>query len=155
MASFIPLADAVKALLNQQTFSRSFVAARIYDPLRPLEITESMRVDVILGDRKSVPLDRSRMQNTCRVEIALREKIKPLAGSDDERVYLDGLVGFMEELDDCLSDHDNRRPPAAPYAAWQGSELVYPFLPLQLRSERQFTSLLRLTYIVITGPATQ
>ena len=155
MATFIPLADAIVAMLNGHTFTSAQFppAERIYDALRNLEELENLRVDVLLGDKKQEPIDRTRMQNHPRIEIAVRRVIKAEAGSKEEKAQLDGLVAFVEEIDDFLSMHDNRRPLGAPWAAWQGSELVYPFLPLQLR-RRQFTSLLRMTYFVCTDPAT-
>ena len=151
MATFIPLADAVKEMLNANEFSRQFTAARIYDPLRKLDEMETMRVDVLLGDKQIQALDRTRLHNDCRIEIAVRQVIKPLVGSDAEQTELDDLVGFMEEIGDFLAVPANRRPPAANWAGWQKSELVYPFLPAHLRGSHQFTSLLRITYFVVTG----
>ena len=148
---FIPLAEAVLKTLNAQEFSRPFRATRIYDALRQLPEMEQMRVDVLLGDRKSEPLDRSRMKNVVRIEIAVRQVIKGEAGSELEQQELDALVAFCEEIDDCLSDRSQRRLTAAPWAVWQGTEMVYPFLPQYLRG-RQFTSLLRASYFVATGP---
>jgi hypothetical protein len=152
MATFTPLADAIAAMLNGHDFSREFTAERIYDSLRDLETLETMRVDVLLGDKQSQPMDRSRQENTVRVEIACRQAVKQLAGGPDEKAELDALVGFMEEIDDFLTTPANRRPPAALWAGWQKSELLYPFLVPQLRG-RIFASVLRLSYYVATGPA--
>ena len=150
----IQLADAVKTMLNQASaqglFSKQFAAERIYDAMRPLEEMETMRVDVVLGDRKQVPLDRSRQQNTLRVEICIRQIVTEEAGSAAEKAKLDALVSFMEEIDQYTSLPGHRRPPAFTAAGWQGSELIYPFLPRQLRESRQFISLLRLTYLAVT-----
>ena len=155
ISPFIGLASAVAAMLNAESasggFSRQFTAQRIYDPMRPMETLETMAVDVILGDKKCEPMDRQRQKNTVRIEVCVRQVIRPAAGSVEEQAALDELVNFVEEIDNFLSSHDNRRPPLAQYAGWQDSELVYPFLPKHLRESRQFTSLLRQTYFVATS----
>ena len=152
MASFfVQLADAVVSLLNAGKFSREFQAQRVYDPLNTnLGDFENFRVDVVLGDRKQEPLDRSRQKNSPRIEIIFRQLIKRAKGSDEEKADLDALVEFVESVDSWISLPANRRPPAASFAGWQGSELVYPFVPAQLRDSRLFISLLRLTYFVAT-----
>jgi len=152
MATFVPLADAIKDMLNGHEFSRQFTAVRLYDSLRDIETLETMRVDVLLGDKVSSPMDRSRQENTIRIEIAVRQVVKSLAGSDEETAELDALVAFLEEIDDYLTDPANRRPANAPWAGWQKSELLYPFVLAQLRG-RIFASVLRLSYYVATGPA--
>lgn len=152
MSLFNPLADAVVALLNAQTFSQQFTATRVYDSTRALETLGTLRVDVILGDRKSTPLDRSRQKDDIRVEVAVRQVVSRSAGLTEETAILDGLVALVEELDAFLSARANRRPPGAEWAGWQGSELVYPFLPAHVRDNRQFTSLLRLSYFVVRDP---
>jgi hypothetical protein len=158
MASFTPLADAIAAMLNSPSFATAVGAPvgqvnRIYDSNRNLEDLETQQIDVLLGDKKCTPLDRTRQKNTIRIEIAIRQAIRALAGSDDETTQLDNLVALMEDIDDYFSTWANRRPPNAPWAAWQESELLYPFLVPQLRA-RIFASVLRLTYFVVTGPAT-
>ena len=153
ISPFIGLADAVVALLNGNVaaggFSQNFAAERIYDPMRPMETMETLRVDVVLGDKKCHPLDRSRQHNMLRIQIAARQVIKAAAGSSAEMAALDNLVNFMEEIDNFICLPANRRPVA--YCGWQESELVYPFLPKHLRESRQFTSLLTQTYFVATS----
>lgn len=147
-ALFTPLADAIVTLLNAQTFATAFTATRIYDPLRPLEENETLRIDVVLGDRKSDPLDRSRLTEDVRVEVAARQVISAAAGSAAETTALDALVALVEEINTFLCAPAQRRPVA--WAGWQRSELVYPYLPAHLREKRQFTSLLRMSYLVVT-----
>jgi hypothetical protein len=154
MSIFAPLADAVAALLNANEFSMPFVAQRVYDPMRPMETMEQLRVDVVLGDKKCHPMDRARQQNDVRIEIVVRQVISPPAGSVQEQEALDALLALMESIDDYMCLQANRRPPDAPWAGWQESELVYPFLPKHLRESRQYTSLLRITYLVATAAAT-
>lgn len=142
------LADAVVTLLNGHAFSQAFTAVRVYDAMRPLDTLETLHIDVILGDRKSEPLNRLLQKDDVRVEVAARQVVNQPAGSAEETAALDALVVLMEEIDTFLSAPAQRRPTNASWAGWQGSELVYPYLPSQLRTSRQFTSLLRLTYLV-------
>ncbi|MGO8691637.1 MAG: hypothetical protein ACLQLG_18615 [Thermoguttaceae bacterium] len=149
---FVPLADAVTSLLNSGSFSEKFTATRIYDPLRPLETLETLRVDVVIGDRKCAPFDRSRQKEEPRIDVCIRQVVNAPAGSAAETAILDGLVGLMEEIDTMFSAPANRTlPPGGNgWARWQNSDLVVPFMPKKLRDDRLFYSLLRLNYLVVT-----
>jgi len=151
MSLYTPLADAVVSLLNANTFSQPFTAQRVYDPMRPMETMEQLRVDVVLADKKCHPMDRSREANEVKIDIFVRQVINAPAGSQQEQTQLDGLLSLMEDISDYMNLQANRRPPNALWAGWQESELVYPYIPSHLRSARQYTSLLRLTYFVATA----
>jgi len=150
---FIQVADSIVEELNEapaDTFSRPIgTVARIYDPTRELPDLSKLRVDVVLGDRKSSAISRVMQKNLVRIDIAFRQKVDGEPDSDAETAELDGLVAFVEEVEGFF-DGPPRRLKYADFAVWQQSDLVYPYLPSHLGGKRQFTSMLRLTYVVAT-----
>lgn len=124
-----------------------FTAERIYNPERKLEETETLRVDVIAGDIQQVAASRGTQQGDYRVDVAFRQKIDI---SDNANV--DALGSFVEEVERYFFDQKQIQYTINDEiygAGWMKSQIVYPYLPTQLRQDSQFVSLLRLTYRVI------
>ena len=155
MSIFAPLQYAiVQQLLAAQkadAFSRPAVIEGPLDGLREDEELQQLRVDVLIGDKQCEPLDRARQRNTVRMDVVVRQIIKPQRKSEMESREVHGLMAYVEELDEYLSDHDNRRPPDAQWAAWQNSETIVAYSPPLLRADRLFYSLFRLNYFVATS----
>ena len=149
-ALLVPLADAVTSLLNANTFSQKFTATRVYDAMRPLETLSALTVDVVIGDKESDPLDRTRQRETPNIDIVVRQVIAAPSGSADEANAIDALIALVESFDSCITDPANRRPAGAAWAAWQHSKLVMAYSPRKLREQRLFYSVLRVTYLVVT-----
>lgn len=149
---FIQTADSIVQELQEapaDSFARSLgKIERIYDPQRQPEGLEELRVDVILGDRKTKPISRALKENDCRVDIGFRQVVKSPAGSTDEQAELDALIELVEQVE-AFFTNPPRRLKYADFAAWTETELVYPYLPSHVRT-RQFTSILRLTYRIAT-----
>ena len=153
MSYFLESADSIVRELNEapgDRFTRRLnTVQRIFDPHRELPELTRLRVDVVIGDRKTQPISRVLKQNKLRVDIAFRQHVDGEPESDQERKQLDGLVSFVEEVEEFFSNPPRRLKYAA-FAVWHETDLVYPYLPGQLDKKRQFTSLLRLTYLVAT-----
>jgi len=156
MSIFRPLAKAIKEQLiaaqNAGTFSQTAVIDDPIDSMREDEDLKELRVDVLIGDKTCEPLQRVYQKNMVRMDICVRQIIGPVRGSHEERRQHNELMSYVEQLDEYLAVHANRRPPQATWAAWQNSETVIPFSPALLRQHRLFYSLFRITYFVATGP---
>ena len=82
------------------------------------------------------------------MEIAFRQVIRgEPENAIERRQSLDELVALAEEVEAFFTDPP-RRLKYADFAMWDNTELLYPYLPAHLDKKRQFTSLLRLTYVV-------
>ncbi len=157
MSIFAPLVKAIaeQLIAAQQiegTFSRTALIEHPLDGLREDEELKALRVDVLIGDKQCEPLDRARQKNTIRMDVVVRQTIKAARKSREEKKEVDGLLAYVEQLDDYLSAHDNRRPPNADWAGWQNSETIIPYSPQLLRQDRLFYAVFRLNYLVVTAP---
>jgi hypothetical protein len=126
----------------------SFTAERIYNTERQLEDTETLRVDVVLGDIDQSASSRNTQQGDYRIDIAFRQVI-------DTSVVaaIDALGALVEEVGDYFF-HTGRHLALSVNGGtvgvgWIKSQVIYPYLPTQLRESSQFVSLLRLTYRAI------
>ena len=124
-----------------------FTAERIYNPERQLEETETLRVDVVLGDIDQTASSRSTQQGDYRVDVAIRQVIDV-----SSNINVDPLGALVEEIGNHFF-HLKRLVISVNGdtfgAGWIKSQVVYPYLPSQLRESSQFVSLIRLTYRVI------
>jgi hypothetical protein len=138
----IQIADAVVREVNEQEFSQPFTAERIYDPERKLEELEAMRVDVLAGDVKTVPLTRTNKLGTYHVDVAMRQVVN--RQDPEARNRMDAMGGLLEEISDYFTLPPRRLKYLTQAATVEG-QVIYPYLPSHLRHDQQFTSLLRLT----------
>jgi hypothetical protein len=155
MSIFAPLAKAIaEQLLAAQkvegTFSRAATIEHPLDDLRGDEELAVLRVDVLIGDKKCEPADRARQSNRVRMDVCIRQKIKCVRKSKEEQELVEGLLAYVEQLDDYLSSPPCRRLTAANWAEWENSETVIPYSPWRLREERLFYAVFRLEYSVFT-----
>ena len=146
----IQIADAMAAELNavqtgeSSPFTRSFTAERVYDYWRELEETTTLRVDVVPEKQEDEPFTRSSWKGTGIVSIAVREKVKP-----ENIAVVDALTAFVGELRDFWT-LPVRRLEYFPAVAPIKRQIVYPYLPKQLRTPGQFVSVLQLTFNLIS-----
>jgi hypothetical protein len=149
----ISIAKAIVAELNAPApiaartytftaFSQSFTAERIYDTERLLEQNETLRVDVVLGDITQEVSSRSSQSGEYRIDIAFRQVIDTTSIA-----ILDALGSLVEEVDDYFFHRKSLLN--YPMATWKQANVVYPYLPKEVRSNSQFISILRLTYRVV------
>ena len=147
----IQIADAIAQELNaaqaadSSTFSQPFTATRVYDYWRELEETTTLRVDVVPEKQEDTPLSRSKWMGTGVVSIAVRQKIKP-----ENVAAVDALTAFVGELRDFWT-LPVRRLSLFPAAVPIKRQIVYPYLPKQLRTPGQFVSVLQLTFNLVSN----
>ena len=143
---------AVKTLIENGTFSVSFDTYQSYDTELLLEDADSVRVDVVAGGMSCVSDSRVSLAYECDVDIALRYRFGVAAtvaadGSidiDDIEDYLD----VLEEIGEYLADPDNRSLATKTSATWLRNTILMPWVPEHLRTNRQYTGILRATYRV-------
>jgi hypothetical protein len=168
----IGLADAIVAELNSYGWTTEiwqkpanpgdaptfavpgFVARRIYNTDAPMETNEGLRVDVVLGDIDRQASSRDSRQGDYRIDFAFRQVIDPddPDQTEPDAANVDPLGMLVEEADDHFFQLKRLVISAQNItlgAGWIKSQVVYPYLPTQLRTESRFVSLLRLTYRVI------
>ena len=134
----VDIADAVVSALNAQTFSQAFTAARLYVPRETLEELKTLAVSVVPESVVATRHDRAAFEEDYRVVVAIRKKLTGDAPAD-----VDPYVLLTQEIADYLRAN---RPPLYSDAAPVAVEIDPFFVPDQLDTKRQFTSLLTVTY---------
>jgi hypothetical protein len=136
-AAFI--AQEVTDLLNGHEFSQPFTAERTMLPERDLSEMATLRVTVVPREIEVSPLDRVRDARNVAVDVAVQQKPASLAVEDT-----DALMALVQEVAQFL----NRRHLAN--AAWQKTAIKPLCAPDHLREKRLFTSVLTVTYKVMS-----
>lgn len=132
-----------KRLDTESPWSLAFPPAeRIYDPERPLEDTEELRVDVVLGDVDTEIGTRDSEVGDYRIDIVFRRSIEGITRSDKIDALADDIQGLVEEIGQFFR---LRRLERFPEAIWATSK-VFPYSPKKFREDHQFFGILRLTY---------
>lgn len=155
MSYFLQAAESIARELNEARAAGRFPALGedfaqgtielIFDAHRELPEMQVLRLDVVLNRRLSEAVDRGNKQQDLVLDLAFRRLIRGEAGGEPEKRQLSELVGLEEEVETFFTDPP-RRLKYAPFAMWQKTELVFPYLPTNIDKKRQFTGLLRLTY---------
>ncbi len=136
-AKIIDIADAVAALLNAGSFSRTFTAERHVLAEFDLGALQTLRVSVVPRGLSIAPASRSQRTYDYQVDVGIQEHV---AGLSD----VDGLLALTEEVVDYLTgvhleDED---------AMWMSTENAPVYVPQHLDQERTFTSVVTITYRV-------
>ena len=153
----IDVADALTAELNAHTFTPAFTAERTYaDWELPLAegTPDTLRGDVVPASDPSFELDgRGFVVYTVPAVIIIRKKfpaasIQQVTGFNATRVKLaevDALVGLVEDLSEWLAE----RPLAAfTEASWIETKIQAAIIHAHLRTNHQYTGIIRTTYEV-------
>lgn len=141
MSEIVAIADAVVAELNAGTFSESFTAERLFQPVFELTDLQVLHVSVVPRSVKSQGATRGASFFDCAVDIGVQKKL----GAEDE-ADIESLLDLVE----AISDYLRSRPLQAwPRAAWVKSENAPVYAPEHLEQLRQFTSVLTITYRVM------
>lgn len=133
------LADAVKDTLNAATFTQEFTATRVLLPEFKLEDLDVLHV-VVVPRNVAITL-RDRAYNRFTIGIDVGVLMRP---EDLEIATLDALVALVREI----AAHMIRRQLTvdSDVAKWKGTAVNPLYAPEHLRENRQFTSVIRLTY---------
>jgi hypothetical protein len=136
-ANIVAIADAVTAELNGNSFSKPFMAQRLYLPVFDLQSMSELKVTVVPKGITTSSLDRSRDNFDYQIDIAVQKK------TPNEIEVIDALMLLVEEI----GDHFRSNPLSSyPGARCTGVENTPVYAPDHLLELRQFTSVLTLTF---------
>ena len=133
------VAQAVADALNGHAFSMPFTAERVALPEFELGDMQDLHVTVVPRERVASLLDRARNMSEIKVDVAVQKKVASV-GNDE----IDPLLALVQEIVNLL----NRRN--LPGATWRKTENAPVYSPEHLREMRQFTSVLTVTYQVVS-----
>jgi len=133
------IADAVVAALNAATLSQEFTAVRTYLPVYDLKDMGTLHVTVAIRDRDEEPATRAKRKATYQIDVAVQKKIDPTdAAAGDALLYL---------VDQIAALFIGQRPTDYAAAICTAIEQNGPlYFPRHMREQRQFTSVLTLTF---------
>lgn len=136
----IQIADAVVAELNDASLSLPFTARRSYLPTYKLEELDELHVTVIAKDVVGEMVDRSRDNETHRIDVGIQKRLSEIANGT-----IDPLMQVSREIRDHLK---RRQLTDFPTAAIIGFEHDPVYVPRHLEEHNQFTSVITLSYLV-------
>ena len=141
MSLVIDIADALKNQINAHSFSAEFEAARDYRPVLDLQEMKTLRVSVVPKGITTTPVDRSRVQHDVEVDVLVQKKLDAADAKE-----LDALMSLVEEIAGFLKF----KRLVSVGALWLKTANDPIFAPDHLEQLRQFTSVLTVTYRVVS-----
>ena len=142
MAKITDIAEAVKKELNDGEFSQAFTAERHYQPVFELKDMKNLHVTVVPKDVELQLATRNTSQYDCRVDVAIQKKLETT-----DLAEIDELMGLVEEIITYLS---RRKLSSVPNALWIKTANEPIYAAEHLEQFRQFTSIVTLTYRLIS-----
>lgn len=145
MTKITEIAEAVKLQLNTVppgTFSVAFGAVRAFAPVYELAELNQLRVTVVPKAMSRSLVARNCDDRTYQIDIGIQRRIDV-----DDPAEVDVYMALTEEIANWLT---RRKLDAAPDAVWVGLENEPIFAPDHLMQQRVFTSVITLTYRVLT-----
>jgi len=136
------VADAVVAELNGQSFSLPFTAQRHYQPRYELKDLKTLHVTVIPNGLTTGTLGRGGQQREVAIDIAVQKKLNKETNTD-----LDPLLTLAEEIAESFQP---KRLTAYPSAIWKQTEFRAIYSAEHLQQNRQFTSVMTVTFTIMT-----
>ena len=143
MAVIIDIADAVVTELNGGTFSQAFTAERHYKPVFELPEMKTLHVTVVPKGIETRLATRGLLQHDYQIDVAVQKKLSAGAADNAE---IDALMGLVEEI----ADFFKGRNLDSAGAVWVATENTPVYSPEHLSELRQFTSVLTLTFRVLS-----
>lgn len=152
MSTLHDTAEAVKTLIDGATLTLAFTPSFVYDTNLELEDTDTLHVDVVAAGLSCVPDSRVSLRYEALVDVAVRYRFgtadQVAATGAIDVTKIEPYTALLEEIAELLADPDNRKLATKTVATWVGSEIRYPWVPEHLRTMRQYTGILRATYVV-------
>lgn len=142
MAPILEIAEAVKEELNAGEFSQSFTAERHYQPTFELKEMKDLHVTVVPKDIEFQLATRNSSQRDYRIDLAVQKKVTVA-----DKGELDELMGLVQEI---VSFLERRKLASIPTAMWIRTANEPVFAQEHLEQFGQFTSILTLTYRLIS-----
>jgi len=142
VSTIIDIADAVTGELAGGSFSQPFTPQRSVLPNCELADLQDLRVTVVPRGVEITGSSRALSQHDVQIDVGVQRKL----GTDLDTEVAE-LVGLVEEIAEFLK----RRPLAAvPQACWVKTTNEPVYAPDHLAEKRLFTSVLTLTYRLLT-----
>jgi len=149
MSTLHDIAVAVKSLLDGASLSKTLDVRLTYDTELVLEDLDTLHVDLVAAGLSTIPESRASLEYNAQIDVAVRYRFGVLEHDTDGSIDVEEIAPYLallEEIGEFLADPDNRRPPLKADAVWIGNELRAPWVPEQLRTNRQYTGIMRVTY---------
>jgi len=141
MAMIADIAGAVVTALNGHTFSQPFTAARAYLPVFDLKDMKDLRVTVVPRGVEMSTAGRGLAASDIQIDVAVQKK---LASADNAEI--DALMALVQEIAEFI-----RSTGRFGDGSWVRTENVPIYSPEHLGELRQFTSVLTLSFKVMTA----
>lgn len=143
------IADAVKDLLDAATLSKAFDVRLAYDTELQLEDLDTLSVDLVAAGLTVSSESRSSLEYNAVLDIAVRYRFGVLEQETDGSIDVEEIAEYLElleEIGEHLAAPANRQLATTTPATWLNAEIRFPWVPEHLRSNRQYTGILRATY---------
>lgn len=151
MGTLHDTAKAVRDLINSGSFTKSFEAVLSYDTDLLLEDAGDIHVDVVAGSLDCLADSRVSLQYACGIDVAVRYRFGVVEQGADGQIRISKIeeyLDLLEEIGEYLADPDNRALATKATAGWQKNDIQAPWVPEHIRTQRQYTGILRATYHV-------
>ena len=136
------IADAVVATLNVATLSQPVTATRAYLPRVEVSELKTLKVTVVPSSVVNASASRSQSQQDIAIDVAIQQKL-----GNEQNATLDPLLALAEEIADLFR---SKRLDTFPLALCIKTEFKTIYAPEHIENLRTFTSVLTLTFRVIT-----
>ena len=141
MATIVGLADAVVADLNSEGWSLPFVAQRLYRPRFDLAELTTLKVSVVPRSMTIETASRADDGRRYQLDLAIQQKLEAETAGQ-----IDQLLGLAEEI---ARFFRSRRPASLPQAVCVKVENEPVYAVEHLDELQCFTSVIRLTFLVV------
>jgi hypothetical protein len=142
LSTAVSIADAVVAAINAGTFSQAVSAQRLHQPSFTLDELVDLHVSVVPRSVDVAAATRETSLYDVAVDVGVQKKVAAAPEGDQE---IDDLLDLVEEIGDHLR---LRRLPDFPDAAWVSLAHNPVVAAEHLDQNRQFTSIITVTYRV-------
>ena len=142
MAKITDIAEAVKDELNGGTFSQAFTAERHYQPVFELKDMKTLHVTVVPKDVEMQLATRQTCRHDCGVDVAIQKKLQT-----SDLAEIDELMGLVDEVISFLA---KRKLTSVPNALWIKTANEPIYAGEHMEQFRQFTSIVTLTYRLVS-----
>lgn len=134
------VADAVKDTINNASLSQPVTATRTYHPQFELSEMLELHVTVVPRQIDSALVARNRSSVDVTVDVGVQKRF-----DKGDAAEIDPLVHLLEEIEDLFR---GKRLAEMPDAVWVSSDFTVVAAPEHWQQQRQFTSVLALTFRV-------
>lgn len=141
------VAEAVKDELNLGASSGQFspvvfTAQRKNVPLFDLADLKTVHVTVVGRSFEQEPFSRADTATDVEIDVAIQKKVANVEPSEIDPLadMVEAVIGYMKD----------RRLTGCPSALWRGTKNAMMYIPEHLDEKRLFTSVITLTYRVVS-----